>query len=165
MVVDIQAPDFTSSVDSKEARWTLIPFMGKGKGAMTLMPYKASVEGASICYKFKGKDKAQKVRIHVVTKSTLDFLNKGGLTYGVSVDDSSPVTVNFNSDLNEQPENIYTTYYPTIARRVVDKVVEMELQPSADGMHTITLTPNDPAIVFEKIIVDYRPEGGRVSHL
>lgn len=164
-VIDIQAPDFTSSVDSKEARWTLIPFMGKGKGAMTLMPYKASVEGASICYKFKGKDKAQKVRIHVVTKSTLDFLNKGGLTYGVSVDDSSPVTVNFNSDLNEQPENIYTTYYPTIARRVVDKVVEMELQPSADGMHTITLTPNDPAIVFEKIIVDYRPEGGRVSHL
>lgn len=165
LVVDIQAPDFASTVDSKEARWTLIPFMGKGKGAMTLMPYKASVEGASISYRFKGKDKAQKVRIHVVTKSTLDFLNKGGLTYGVSVDGSAPVTVNFNSDLNELPENIYSIYYPTIARRVVDKELEFDLQPSPDGCHTITLTPNDPAIVFEKIIVDYRPEGGRVSHL
>ena len=137
--------------------------MGKGKGAMTLMPYKASVEGASISYKFKGK--AGKARLHVVTKSTLDFLNKGGLTYSVSVDGGSPVTVNFNADLNEKPENIYSIYYPTIATRVVDKTVELEIEATTDDIHTITLRPNDPAIVFEKIVVDYRPNGGRVSHL
>ena len=27
---------------------------------------------------------------------------------------------------------------------------------TADGIHTLTLTPNDPAIVFEKIVIDGR---------
>ena len=105
----------------------------------------------------------QKVRIHVITKSTLDYLNKGGLTYGVSVDGATPILVNFNKDLNEKPENIYNIYYPTIATRIVDKVIEVELPASADGIHTLTLTPNDPAIIFEKIVIDGRGGKKRVK--
>ena len=180
-MVEIEAPYYSSKTDAAETKWTEIPFMGKSVSAMTLMPYTKSVKGASITYKFKmqvsktpdGKtsdDKAfngyvsngkQKVRIHVITKSTLDYLNKGGLTYGVSLDGASPVEVNFNKDLNEKPENIYNIYYPTIATRIVDKVIELELPASSDGIHTLTLTPNDPAIVFEKIVIDGR--GGKKS--
>ena len=175
-VVEIEAPYYSSKTDAAEAKWTEIPFMGKSVSAMTLMPYTKSVKGASITYKFKmqvsktsddktSDDKAfnsnvsngkQKVRIHVITKSTLDYLNKGGLTYGVSLDGASPVEVNFNKDLNEKPENIYNIYYPTIATRIVDKVIELELPASSDGIHSLTLTPNDPAIVFEKIVIDGR---------
>lgn len=167
-VVEIEAPYYSSKTDAAEAKWTEIPFMGKSVSAMTLMPYTKSVKGASITYKFKmqvsktsdGKafNGKQKVRIHVITKSTLDYLNKGGLTYGVSLDGASPVEVNFNKDLNEKPENIYNIYYPTIATRIVDKVIELELPASSDGIHTLTLTPNDPAIVFEKIVIDGRGE-------
>lgn len=165
-VVEIEAPYYSSKTDAAEAKWTEIPFMGKSVSAMTLMPYTKSVKGASITYKFKmqvsktsdGKafNGKQKVRIHVITKSTLDYLNKGGLTYGVSLDGASPVEVNFNKDLNEKPENIYNIYYPTIATRIVDKVIELELPASSDGIHSLTLTPNDPAIVFEKIVIDGR---------
>ena len=170
-VVEIEAPYYSSKTDAAEAKWTEIPFMGKSVSAITLMPYTKSVKGASITYKFKmqvsktsdGKafNGKQKVRIHVITKSTLDYLNKGGLTYGVSLDGASPVEVNFNKDLNEKPENIYNIYYPTIATRIVDKVIELELPASSDGIHTLTLTPNDPAIVFEKIVIDGR--GGKKS--
>ena len=170
-VVEIEAPYYNSKTDATEAKWTEIPFMGKSVSAMTLMPYTKSVKGASITYKFKmqvsktsdGKafNGKQKVRIHVITKSTLDYLNKGGLTYGVSLDGASPVEVNFNKDLNEKPENIYNIYYPTIATRIVDQVIELELPATADGIHTLTLTPNDPAIVFEKIVIDGR--GGKKS--
>ena len=170
-VVEIEAPYYSCKTDAAEAKWTEIPFMGKSVSAMTLMPYTKSVKGASITYKFKmqvsktsdGKafNGKQKVRIHVITKSTLDYLNKGGLTYGVSLDGASPVEVNFNKDLNEKPENIYNIYYPTIATRIVDKVIELELPASSDGIHTLTLTPNDPAIVFEKIVIDGR--GGKKS--
>lgn len=175
-VVEIEAPYYSSKTDAAEAKWTEIPFMGKSVSAMTLMPYTKSVKEASITYKFKmqvsktsddktSDDKAfnsnvsngkQKVRIHVITKSTLDYLNKGGLTYGVSLDGASPVEVNFNKDLNEKPENIYNIYYPTIATRIVDQVIELELPATTDGIHSLTLTPNDPAIVFEKIVIDGR---------
>lgn len=182
-VVEIEAPYYSSKTDTAEAKWTEIPFMGKSVSAMTLMPYTKSVKGASITYKFKmqvsktsdGKTSdgkafngnvsngKQKVRIHVITKSTLDYLNKGGLTYGVSLDGASPVEVNFNKDLNEKPENIYNIYYPTIATRIVDQVIELEQPATADGIHTLTLTPNDPAIVFEKIVIDGRRGKGRVK--
>lgn len=176
-VVEIETPYYNSKTDGAEAKWTEIPFMGKSLGGMTLMPYTKSIKGASISYKFKmnagkaadGKeDKAengstQKVRIHVITKSTLDYLNKGGLTYGVSIDGATPVEVNFNKDLNEKPENIYNIYYPTIATRIVDQVIELELPATADGIHTLTLTPNDPAIVFEKIVIDGRGGKERVK--
>ena len=172
-VVEIEAPYYSSKTDAAEAKWTEIPFMGKSVSAMTLMPYTKSVKGASITYKFKLKaEKAsdgnasngkQKVRIHVITKSTLDYLNKGGLTYGVSLDGTSPVEINFNKDLNEKPENIYNIYYPTIATRIVDQVIELELPATADGIHTLTLTPNDPAIVFEKIVIDGRGGKERVK--
>ena len=172
-VVEIEAPYYSSKTDAAEAKWTEIPFMGKSVSAMTLMPYTKSVKGASITYKFKMKagkssdgnasNGKQKIRIHVITKSTLDYLNKGGLTYGVSIDGATPVEVNFNKDLNEKPENIYNIYYPTIATRIVDQVIELELPATADGIHTLTLTPNDPAIVFEKIVIDGRGGKERVK--
>ena len=180
-VVEIEAPFFASKTDAapegkeKEgAKWIQIPFMGKSLAGMTLMPYTKGVKGASITYQFKMNALARnaassntidskKVRIHIITKSTLDYQNKGGMTYGVSVDGAKPTIVNFNQDLNEKPENIYNIYYPTIATRIIDKVIEVELPVTGDGIHTITLTPNDPAIIFEKIVIDGREGKQRVK--
>ncbi len=167
-VVEIEAPFFASKTDAapegkeKEgAKWVQIPFMGKSLAGMTLMPYTKGVKGASLSYQFKMEPR--KVRIHVIIKSTLDYQNKGGMTYGVSVDGAEPILVNFNHNLNEKPENIYDIYYPTVATRIIDKVIEVELPATADGVHTLTLTPNDPAIIFEKIVVDGREGKQRVK--
>lgn len=166
-VVEIEAPYYYSKTEGAEAKWNEIPFMGKSLGAMTLLPYTKSIKGASITYKFKMNTSAQtntqKVRIHIITKSTLDYLNKGGLTYSISIDGGTATTINMNKDLNEKPENIYSIYYPTVATRVIDKTIEVELPASSDGIHTLTLSPNDPAIVFEKIIVDGRNGEKRVK--
>ena len=167
-VVEIEAPFFASKTDAapegkeKEgAKWVQIPFMGKSLAGMTLMPYTKGVKGASLSYQFKMEPR--KVRIHVIIKSTLDYQNKGGMTYGVSVDGAEPILVNFNHNLNEKPENIYDIYYPTVATRIIDKVIEVELPATGDGIHTLTLTPNDPAIIFEKIVIDGREGKQRVK--
>ena len=167
-VVEIEAPFFASKTDAapegkeKEgAKWVQIPFMGKSLAGMTLMPYTKGVKGASLSYQFKMEPR--KVRIHVIIKSTLDYQNKGGMTYGVSVDGAEPIIVNFNHELNEKPENIYSIYYPTVATRIIDKVIEVELPATVDGVHTLTLTPNAPAIIFEKIVVDGREGKQRVK--
>jgi hypothetical protein len=132
------------------------------------MPYTVSTDDASLTYRFSlGQNTSHSsflvppssVKIHVVTKSTLDFLDKGGLIYDVAIDGGQPVSVNFNSNLNEKPENIYSIYYPTVASRVVEKEVEL---PLGDGdIHTLTIHPQDPGIVFEKIVIDlggYQPQ-------
>jgi len=157
--ISIEAEHTYSRTDATAAKWTVIPFMGRTRSAVALMPYTTGTDGATLTYRFKA-DGAKTAKIHVITKSTLDFLDKGGLVYDVTLDGNSPVSINFNANLNEKPENIYSIYYPTIARRVVEKEVELPLTASQD-IHTLTLHPQDPGIVFEKIVIDlggYQPQ-------
>jgi hypothetical protein len=127
------------------------------------MPYTTGTDNASLSYRFMLSEKnnqLREVKVYVVVKSTLDYLNKGGLEYTVSIDGGEAQTVNFNSELNEKPENIYSKYYPTVALRVVPSMVQLPLGTSNGGWHTLTLHPKDPGIVFEKVVVDcggYQP--------
>jgi hypothetical protein len=157
--ISIEAEHTFSRTDATAAKWTVIPFMGRTRSAVALMPYTTGTDGATLTYRFKA-DGAKTAKIHVITKSTLDFLDKGGLVYDVTLDGNSPVSINFNANLNEKPENIYSIYYPTVASRVVEKEVELPLSASQD-IHTLTLHPQDPGIVFEKIVIDlggYQPQ-------
>lgn len=156
--IAIEAEHFADSKNADKAQWTIIPNMGRTLSAVTLLPNTEAVNGASLTYKFNYDQKSREIvraKIHVVVKSTLDYLNKGGMTYSVAIDGGEAATVNFNDNLNEDPKNIYSIYYPTVARRVIEKTVELPLGSSADGIHTLTLTPNDPGIVFEKVIIDF----------
>ena len=78
-----------------------------------------------------------------------------GMTYSLAFDGGKAEVVNFNENLNEDPKNIYTVYYPTIARRVIEKKVTLPLGSSTNGIHSLTFTPNDPGIVLEKIVIDF----------
>ena len=153
-VVVMEAEHYYKAVDAVCSRWTIIPFMGRTRSGMTLMPYTENVAGAKLFYRFSMPDNMKdSVKVHVVVKSTLDYLNKGSLSYTVKFDDEIGKNVRFNALLNEKPENIYSIYYPTVARRVVENVVTFPVK-GADW-HTIVLQPFDPAIVFEKVVIDY----------
>jgi len=154
-MVSIEAEHVYSKTNAAEAAWTVIPYMGRTLSGIALRPYTKSTDGAALVYRFNTVSDIKKVI--VVVKSTLDFLNQGGLRYKVSLDGAEPQVVNFNSLLNEQPENIYSIYYPTVARRVVESAVNVS---GASGQHELRIEPLDPGIVFEKIVVDcggYQP--------
>ena len=152
--ISIEAEHTWNRKDASAAKWTVIPYMGRTLSGIALMPYTVPTDNAQLEYRFKTSPSTfSTIKIHVVTKSTLDFLDKGGLIYDVSLDGGEPVSVNFNSNLNEKPENIYSIYYPTVASRVVEKEVTLPLSASED-IHTLTIHPQDPGIVFEKIVID-----------
>ena len=139
-------------------QWTVLPYVGRSEDGIALMPYTVGTGRSTLAYRFSTVSHVPTVKVHVIVKSTLDYLNQGGLVFVVNLDGKSR-EVNFNRDLNEQPENVYTKFYPTVARRVVDCVVELPL--GNQTVHTLTLHPKDPGIVFEKIVVDlggYRPQ-------
>lgn len=153
-VVSMEAEHYFDKKNAADARWTVIPYMGRTLSGISLMPYTVPVEGASLTYKMQLPKEVKTVTVHVVVKSTLAFRNLEGHKYAVGFEGGKEEVVNFNADLNEAPENIYAKFYPTVARRVIEKEMTFELPASADGMQTLQIKPLDPAIVFEKIVVD-----------
>ena len=153
--VSIEAEHYFEARNAADANWTVIPYSGRTLSEMALLPHSQPVDGASISYKMKLPSEVKTVTVHVVVKSTLAFANLEGHKYQIAFNGGKAQTVNFNSDLNEKPENIYSKFYPTVARRVVEKTVTLDVPSTIDGMQVLTLTPLDPGIVFQKIVVDF----------
>jgi len=157
--VSMEAEHFFASKADGDTQWSIYPYYGRTRSAVALTPYTKPVGNASLSYRFSlPKDAPKTVKVHVVVKSTLDFLNVGGFKYAVSLDSSEPQDVNFNEKLVDRQPYMYSEFYPTIARRVVEKVVELPVGQA--DVHELTLKPKHPGIVFEKIVVDfggYRP--------
>ncbi len=154
-VVVIEAEHYNSKKDAKEASWTVIPYMGRTKSGVALMPYSKNVEGASISYRTEIPKNIDEVTVHIIVKSTLAFHNAEGHKYEVGFNGAEGQIVNFNHNLNESPENVYSVFYPTVARRVVESKVKLKIPNSESSIQTLTIKPQDPGIVFEKIVIDY----------
>ena len=149
--VAMDAQHYYSLTNPAEAQWTEIPYMGRTRGSISLQPYSADVAGGSIAYRFEVPEGVDEVDVHVITASTLAFQRREGHRYTVSFEGEEPVEVNFNGELNEDPENVYRIMYPTVARRLIDKNVKLKTKA---GVKTLVIRPLDPGVVLQKIVVD-----------
>lgn len=154
-VVVMEAEHYFEAKNAPEAEWKVIPYMGRTLSSVALMPYSKTVEGASLMYKMQIPEEIEEVNVHVIVKSTLPYHDDKGHEYTIGFRGGEEETVNFNWNLNEDLENVYTVFYPTVARRVVKKDVTLQVPASADGVQTLVVKPLDPGIVFQKIIVDF----------
>ena len=155
-VVAIEANRFAKADAPKGFRWEFIPGLGYGEGAMEVFPRADAPTGAKLSYKVKVPSGAKFADVTVVTRSTLAFARPEGHRYTVAfANGGEPKVVNFNARLNEKPENIYSVYYPTIARRVVRQKVRLEVPHDASGSATFELSPLDQGIAFEQVLVDW----------
>jgi len=155
--VAMEAEHYYSATAPEGAEWTVYPYYGRTRSAVALTPYTEAVGNAALTYQFTLSPITQHptpntVKVHIVTKSTLDFLNVGGFEYTISLDGGEPQVVNFNKTLVDRQPYMYSEYYPAVARRVVEKVVELPV--TQKEIHSLTIQPKHPGIVFEKIIVD-----------
>jgi hypothetical protein len=153
-VVAMEAEHYYSATAPKDMKWTVIPDMGRTLSGIALMPYTADTNGAAVTYRMELPDTVKSVKVHIIVKSTLAFKNRDGHRYTVALDNGNATTVNYNGNLNEEGNNTYNVFYPTVARRVVDSKVTLPVKKTSDNIHTLTLKPLDPAIVFEKIVID-----------
>ena len=156
--IAIDAEHYYSLKEPNEAKWTVIPYMGRTRSGISLQPYSADVNGGSITYRFEVPEGVNEVDVHVITASTLAFQRMEGHRYTVGFEGQQPVEVNFNGELNEEPENVYRITYPTVARRVIDKSVKLKVDKA--GVKSLVVSPLDPGVVLQKIIIDlggYQP--------
>jgi hypothetical protein len=153
--VAMEAEHYYSATASEGTQWTVYPYYGRTRSAVALTPYTKPVDNATLTYQFTLPTDVKSVKVHVVVKSTLDFLNVGGFEYSVCLDGGEQEVVNFNKTLVDRQPYMYSDYYPAVARRVMEKMVELPVGTTADGVHSLTLQPKHPGIVFEKIVVDF----------
>ena len=151
--VAMEAEHYYRAEASKETQWSVYPYYGRTRSAVALTPYTQPVGDASLTYRFSLPEGTQKVKVRVIVKSTLDFLNVGGHECVVSIDGGKSETINFNKTLLDKQPYMYSVFYPTVARRIIEKEVEL---PVCNGnLHELTLRPQHPGLVFEKIVVDF----------
>jgi beta-xylosidase len=153
-VVSMEAEHYFSAKNAHECIWTTIPDLGRTLSGVALMPYTKPVAGAELSYKMQLPPDIDEVTVIVAVKSTLAFSDPAGHKYSAGFEGGDVQTVNFNADLNEKPANIYTVFYPTVARRVIEKQVKLRLPATVGETQTLVIKPLDPGIVFEKIVVD-----------
>lgn len=161
-VAVIEAEHYHHSTAPDGCRWTVYPRMGRTFSGVALTPYTAHPAGSALTYRVRLTHPADSATVHFVVKSTLAFSNPAGHRFRARFADRDATVININHELNEHPDNIYTTFYPTVARRVIEKSARLALPaPDADGCVELTLEPLDPGIVFETVIIDptgsYRP--------
>lgn len=155
--VSFEAASCDSAIARDGFRWEFIPGLGYGEGAMEIFPRLGSPAGAKLVYKVKAPADAKHATVTVVTRSSLAFARQEGHRYTVRLGEEKAREVNFNARLNERVENIYSVFYPTVARRIVAKTVEFKSLPApdADGCIVLEIAPLDPGIAFEKIDVRF----------
>ena len=159
--IAMDAEHYYSLANPAGAEWTVIPYMGRTRSGISVQPYNASTDGASITYSMNIPEGTDKVDVYVICASTLAFKRSEGHRYTVGFEGQDAVEVNYNGELNEAPENVYRVTYPTVARRLIEK--KTSLKPGKSGVCNLTIKPLDPGLVLQKIVVDLG--GYRKSYL
>ena len=152
-IVSMEAEHFYAQDNGKAGTWTTIPYLGRTLSGVSLMPYSLLPDGATMSYKFNLTSDVNSIDVLFALNSTLPFYRLEGHRFAVSLDGGEEVIVNFNEKMNESPENVYSIYYPTVSRRVIESKISLPISASK-GEHTITVRPIEPGTVFEKIVVD-----------
>ena len=152
-IVSMEAEHFYAQDNGKAGSWTTIPYLGRTLSGVSLMPYSLLPDGATMSYKFNLTSDVNSIDVLFALNSTLPFYRLEGHRFAVSLDGGEEVIVNFNEKMNESPENVYSIYYPTVSRRVIESKISLPISASK-GEHTITVRPIEPGTVFEKIVVD-----------
>ncbi len=141
--VSIEAEHFTRKTDGKQAKWTVIPELGRTLSGITPQPVTASVDGMALEYDMEIPEDAT-ARVMLRFSPTLNF-NKTGLRYAISFDGGEEKVVNINGDFNGETGNAWHREH------VIDSQTLFALK---SGKHTLRIRPLDNALVLQKILIN-----------
>lgn len=149
--ISMEADQVAKWVDEKDAKWERIANIGRTGNGITIFPpsprpVSFKPTSAHLEYDLYTTDSGA-TKVMVYCSPTLPFNESTGLRYGVSFDNETPQIINLHADNSEK----------AWARSVSDNIrisTSTHTLPKA-GRHTLKIWAIDPAIVMQKIIVDW----------
>ena len=150
-VISMEAEHYYQSESNTKTYWNTIPYLGRTLSGISLMPYTQPVNSSSLTYRFNLNKPTDSVKVYVILGCTLPFI-KGGQSFSIQIDNNKEQNINYNSDLTWA--NNYSKMYPAAAARIIESVITLELPKSNNTLHTLTIKPLAPGVVFNKIVID-----------
>jgi hypothetical protein len=149
--VSIDAAHFTKKIDAPDARWEEITDYGRGPSAMTIFPTtapSATPPQNSPCLEYKMHlFDSSPVEVEATIGSTLNFVPGRGLRYAISFDDQPPQVI------DALEHNTQQDWERSVRDNV--RVIKSKLNLDKPGEHVLKFWMVDPALVLEKIVIDY----------
>lgn len=149
--VAMEAEYFTRAVNSAKVSWKVIPDYGRTLSGITPWPVTAErVKPAKgmpcLEYQITAKDTGN-VEVIAFVSPTLDFRNKDGLFYAVSIDDEAPQLVNIATKVEGRE---WSAAVSDNIRKLVTKH-----RITKAGAHTVKYWMVDPAVVLQRLVVNF----------
>jgi len=152
--VMMDADCYAAKTDAAGAKWTVIPDFGIYRNAIALMPYDEKTDGGTITYKFQTAKKTATLTFALAPNFPFNDV-AGGMRLNYSVDGADAVMLNTNgSDVIRFHNATGDQQFDWAKERINRRKVQVALPATADNIHTLTLSPVDPGIVIERIIIE-----------
>jgi hypothetical protein len=148
--VSMEAANYTKAIHAPGVQWKIIPDIGKTGSGVSSFPVTASGQPASanspqLQYEIYTYDTGL-AKLQLYFSPTLPF-NNTGLQYAVSIDDEKPQIINLHEGFNDRIWNRW------VADNIIVKTSEHRI--SKPGKHTVKYWLVDPAIVLQKLVVNF----------
>lgn len=141
--ISMEAEHFSRCSNNSNAKWTVIPELGRTLSGLTTMPCTASTDGMAIEYDMEIKTPGI-LKVTIRFAPTLNY-NVDGLSYAISFDEGEEQIVNINGDYDGSLGKIQSEHM--IATRTKHQI-------DTAGKHTLRVRPLTPGLVFQKILVN-----------
>ena len=151
-VAVMEASDYVLKTDAAAATWQVIPDFGVWKDAVALLPYTERTDGASLTYAFRLPAALDRGTLTLVFAPTFPFNGGRGQRVAVALDGQELATLNIN-EADRFVRNGYRdqNYEWEKTRQNRQRLPLPALSP---GDHTLTLSPLDPGVVLERLVVE-----------
>lgn len=145
--VSIEAENFARKNNSEKIEWKVIPNFGKTKSGITTFPsnlYPSEKDNLYVEYDINFTSKGV-FDVEILLAPTLNFNQNKGLKYEISVDGKDPQIINFNGH-----------YKGELADWQSEHIIKSKskININTTGKHTLRIKVLDPAIIFEKILIN-----------
>jgi hypothetical protein len=151
--VSIEAANYSKAINTKNIQWKVIPGIGKDGDGITTFPVTAnektfSKNNPSLQYEVYVYDTGN-VKLNAYFSPTLNFENDSpGLQYAISVDNEKPQIISINKDDKNQ-----RMWGKWVSNNIISKTTEHQI--SQPGKHVIKYWMISPAVVLQKIVLDF----------
>jgi hypothetical protein len=148
--IAMEAQHYQKAINGAQVSWKIIP--GYGRTLSAVMPWpvtaKSVLPGANnphLEYEINLSDTGT-VSLETYVSPTIDFHNKGGLFYAISVDNEAPQKMNISTPADSKDW----------AAAVSDNIRKLSTKHhiAKSGKHTVKYWMVDPGVVLQKIVVN-----------